>query len=124
MKVVEYFGRVGVQATGYVYHTRPDNIGDPLEASGDREIVFEDCASYAPHVNQPGVYVVFGPCPMCNKFFSDYRSHIRMELEDDFFQGMNSAAAAVRRDEGANFLVDLMEDLRNEEVDENNNEII
>lgn len=78
--LVQRIGVEGRAALAYVYEYKFDNIGDPIEVTGSNRIVFLGADQYAPNERSPpGVCYVYGPCPRCARYYTNYQRHIDEE---------------------------------------------
>lgn len=81
MKLVQRVGVEGLRAIASVYKCYFDIIGDPVEDTGSRRIVFVPSEQYrSDRVSPPGICFVYGPCGKCGKYFSNYQRHLDDEL--------------------------------------------
>lgn len=87
MFLVQRVGVEGMMSIAAVYEYGFDNIGDPVEATGNRRIEFRAVEQYSPNqVNPPGIYRVYGPCNVCGRYYSNFQRHVNEEFgvcEDD-----------------------------------------
>lgn len=121
--LVKYHYRAN-NAFQWVRDLKPDDIGDPFEWSLDKRIEYKPLAGFdltTVDANPPGVYVVYGPCPLCGKYVANYTAHEREEtfgdmLDDVFSDRDLQGIADIMGFEGINDVADFLRD-----EDENNN---